>query len=56
VASVNGSAYIVAPAVGVWLYGHSDWLGFIAIEALCLWVFVLALRGMAHDEDLTGVR
>ena len=56
VASVNGSAYIVAPAVGVWLYGHSDWLGFVAIEALCLWVFVLALRGMARDEDLTGVR
>lgn len=56
VASVNGSAYILAPAVGVWLYGHSDWLGFIAIEALCLWVFVLALRGMARDEDLTGVR
>ena len=54
VASVNGAAYILAPAIGVWLYGHSDWLGFIAIEALCLWVFVLALRGMTRDEDLTG--
>lgn len=54
VASVNGAAYILAPAIGVWLYGHSAWMGFAAILALCGWVFVLALRRLAHDQDLTG--
>jgi len=52
VASVNGAAYIVAPAVGVWLYGHNPWIGFIAIELLCLAVVVVGLRNMAPDEDL----
>jgi MFS family permease len=56
VASVNGAAYIVAPALGVWLYGHSPAIGFAAIELLCLAVFVLGLRGMAPDEDLIAPR
>jgi len=56
VASVNGAAYIVAPAVGVWLYGHDPWIGFTAIEALCLAVLVLGLRSMARDEALTADR
>ena len=49
VASVNGSAYILAPAVGVWLYGHSSWIGFSLIEALCLAVLALGWRGMSAD-------
>ena len=49
VASVNGSAYILAPAVGVWLYGHSSWIGFGLIEALCLAVLALGWRGMSAD-------
>jgi MFS family permease len=53
VASVNGAAYIFAPAIGVWLYGHSPWVGFAAIELLCLAVIVLGLRSMGRDEDLT---
>jgi MFS family permease len=52
VASVNGAAYILAPAIGVWLYGHSPWIGFAAIELLCLTVFVLGLRNMASDREL----
>ncbi len=56
VASVNGAAYILAPAIGVWLYGHSDWLGFVVVELLCLTVFVLALRSMASDAALTAPR
>ena len=52
VASVNGAAYILAPAVGVWLYGHSPWIGFAVIELLCLAVIVLGLKGMVPDEDL----
>ena len=56
VASINGAAYIFAPAVGVWLYGHSDWLGFGLIVALCLAVLVLGWRQLGRDEDLTRDR
>jgi MFS family permease len=52
VASVNGAAYIFAPAAGVWLYGHSQWVGFAVIELLCVTVFVLGLRNMTSDEEL----
>ncbi len=52
VASVNGAAYIVAPAIGVWLYGHSPWIGFAVIELLCVSVIVLGIRSMAGDEAL----
>ena len=50
VASVNGAAYIVAPAIGVWLYGHSPWIGFAVIELLCAAVIVLGIRGMTQDD------
>ncbi len=53
IASVNGAAYIVAPAIGVWLYGHSAWVGFAVIELLCLAVLVLGLKGMSRDSALT---
>lgn len=56
VASVNGAAYIVAPAIGVWLYGHNPWIGFGAIEALCAAVIVLGFRGMASDAELLRPR
>lgn len=52
VASVNGAAYIVAPAIGVWLYGHSPWIGFGVIEALCAGAIILGIKGMAGDEAL----
>ncbi len=52
VASVNGAAYIVAPAIGVWLYGHSPVIGFAVIETLCLAVFVVGYRGMSSDDAL----
>ena len=50
VASINGAAYIAAPAIGVWLYGHSDWAGFASIIALCVAVFVLGWRSLMVDE------
>ncbi|MBX9642848.1 MAG: MFS transporter [Novosphingobium sp.] len=56
VASINGAAYIVAPALGVWLYGHSPWIGFAAIELLCVAVVVLGLKGMAKDDVLLKAR
>lgn len=56
VASVNGAAYILAPAIGVWLYGHSSWIGFAVIELLCLAVLALGIKGLGRDEDLLAQR
>lgn len=52
VASLNGAAYIVAPALGVWLYGHHEVIGFATICALCAAVFVFCWRTLAVDEAL----
>jgi MFS family permease len=52
VASMNGAAYIVAPAIGVWLYGHHPWTAFAIIGSLCAAVFVLGWRGLDRDEML----
>ena len=52
IASVNGAGYIVAPAIGVWLYGHSPWIGFAVIELLCAGVIVLGFKGMTRDDVL----
>ncbi len=52
VASVNGSAYIFAPAIGVWLYGHHPVIGFTAICLLCGAVYVLGWCKLTRDADL----
>ena len=44
VAAVNGSAYIVSPAIGVWLYNHDRAFVWVLIEALCLAVVLLGLK------------
>jgi len=56
VASVAGASYVYAPALGVWLYGHSDWLGFGLIAALCAIVFVHGWINLTRDELLTRDR
>jgi MFS family permease len=56
VASLAGASYIYAPALGVWLYGHSDWLGFGLIVALCLTVLVHGWFKLQADRDLTTER
>jgi MFS family permease len=43
VAAINGSAYIVSPAIGVWLYNHSPWMVWAVIESLVLFVLLLFL-------------
>ena len=53
VASLAGASYIYAPALGVWLYNHSDWLGFGLIVALCLGVLVHGWFTLQSDHDLT---
>ena len=55
-ASVAGASYIFAPALGVWLYGHSDWLGFGLIAALCAAVFAYGWFALQPDEVLTSER
>lgn len=50
VAAVNGSAYIVSPAIGVWLYDHSQLFAWSLLEVLGLCVVVLALKGLPRDE------
>ena len=49
VASINGASYVYAPALGVWLYGHSDWLGFAVIIGFC--VAVMAIGWTRLDSD-----
>jgi MFS family permease len=56
VASLAGASYIYAPALGVWLYGHSDWLGFGLIVALCAAVLAHGWFALQADEDLTRER
>ncbi len=53
VASLAGASYIYAPALGVWLYGHSDYLGFGLIVALCLIVLVHGWLKLQADTELT---
>ena len=56
VASVAGASFIYAPALGVWLYNLSDWLGFGLIIALCLAVVIFGWRGLQSDRELTRER
>lgn len=51
VVAVNGAAYIVAPALGVWLYSHSQWLVWGVMEALALVVVALCLFAMHKDAE-----
>ena len=55
-ASVAGASFIYAPALGVWLYNHSDWLGFGLIVALCTFVLVYGWTALQADSTLTQDR
>ena len=55
-ASVAGASYIYAPALGVWTYNHSDYLGFGLIAGLCLAVFVYGFGALQADSKLTTSR
>jgi hypothetical protein len=54
VAAVNGAAYIVAPAIGVWLYNHSPWVAWSVILTLCGSVLLLGWKGMKNVRVLEG--
>ncbi|MCG6121036.1 MAG: hypothetical protein MEP44_10365, partial [Blastomonas sp.] len=52
VASINGAAYIVAPAIGVWLYNIAPLESFAIIIALCVFVLVWGRKALQRDEVL----
>ena len=54
VAAVNGAAYIVAPAIAVWIYNHWEWLAFSIVAALMLATLIVAWRWTQRDEELVG--
>lgn len=48
-ASIAGSAFIVTPTIGVWLYGHSVWGALGTTIFLCLAAAAIGRRGMVRD-------
>ncbi len=52
VASLNGAAYIFAPALGVWLYNHHEVIGFAAIAGLCAAVLGWGWHALKSDTAL----
>lgn len=56
VASVAGTSFIYAPALGVGLYNISDWLGFGLVIVCCLVVLILGWRGLPADSEMTRDR
>ena len=56
VASLNGAAYIFAPALGVWIYNHEEWLAFSLIGGLCALVLGWGWRALEADSVLEARR
>ena len=54
IASINGAAFVFAPALGVWLYNTIEWEAWAIIIGLCLACVVLGWRSLTADEVLTG--
>jgi hypothetical protein len=50
VTSIAGASYVFAPALGVWLYGHSDGLVFVTVILLCGLAFVNGWHRLALDS------
>jgi MFS family permease len=49
VAAVNGSAYIVSPAIGVWLYNHFAWAVWGVMELLALGAMLTCAFAIRKD-------
>lgn len=50
--SVTGSAFVIAPAAGVWLYNSQPLIGYGTIAVLCLAVIALGWRSLSGDAEL----
>lgn len=49
ITSINGAAYVAAPAIGVWLYSHSQWLAWGTMEALAVIVVIIGVFALEKD-------
>lgn len=56
VASLNGAAYIFAPALGVWLYNHHEAVAFSVIGGLCAGVVGWGWRALDSDRAMEAPR
>lgn len=48
VASINGAAYIIAPAIGVYLFSLWEWATFALIGAALLWLVIWGRKALAE--------
>ncbi len=55
-ASINGAAYIVAPAIGVLLYNWHAQLSFLLIGFISLALSIWGWRGLRSDDSVKGIR
>lgn len=55
VASAAGASFVVAPALGVWLYNTHPAIGFGAIAALSAAAFLIGWRNLADDRTLRSI-
>lgn len=55
VASVNGSAYIVSPAIGVLLHGYYGPLPFWIAVTACVFILGWGYKTLTYDEKTTAV-
>jgi hypothetical protein len=52
-ASINGSAYIVSPAIGVLLYSWHAMVAYGLMAAFCLWLVVWGWSALRQDQPAT---
>ncbi len=50
VAAVNGSAYIISPAIGVWLYNNSSWSAWVIVEIMAILVIAICVFAIRRDR------
>lgn len=55
-ASINGAAYIVAPAIGVLLYNWHAELSFLLISVTCFGLAIWGWRGLRSADDVIEVK
>lgn len=55
-ASINGAAYIVAPAIGVLLYNWHAEATFALITTICVGLSVWGWRGLRGPDDVVGAK
>lgn len=52
-ASINGSAYIISPAIGVLLYSWHPMVAYGLMAAFCLWLVIWGWSALRQDQPAT---